>query len=86
MYRFNLIVYVALLFDMQNEQIYQSLNEIPWYMMPVKDQKDFGHLLLRMQNGLSLTMGPLSELNYEMASDLTKYIYHCLMLMLRFGS
>lgn len=57
--------------NVQNELIYQSLNEIPWYMMSTKEQKDFGHLLFRMQNGLRLTIGPFGELNYEMASDVS---------------
>lgn len=37
--------------------------------MPKTSQLNFAHLLHRMQNGLSLTIGPLGELNYEMASD-----------------
>lgn len=39
--------------------------------MTTKQQKDFGHLLLRMQNGIRLTIGPLGELNYEMATDVS---------------
>lgn len=31
-------------------------------------QRDLASLLHRMQNGMSLTIGPLSELNYEMAT------------------
>lgn len=34
-------------------------------------QHDFGRLLFRMQNGLRLTIGPLGELNYEMATDVS---------------
>lgn len=40
-------------------------------MMSTEEQKDFGHLLFRMQNGLCLTIGPFSELNYEMATDVS---------------
>lgn len=53
----------------QNEEIYGGLNKIPWYLMPIAEQRDFSHLLFRMQNGLRLTIGPFGELNYEMATD-----------------
>lgn len=39
--------------------------------MTTKQQKDFNHMLFRMQNGTSLTIGPLGELNYEMATDVS---------------
>lgn len=37
--------------------------------MSMNGQTDFAHLVFLMQNGQSLTIGPLAELNYEMASD-----------------
>lgn len=40
--------------------------------MSINDQKVFSHLLFRMQNGLRLTIGPFGELNYEMATDVSK--------------
>lgn len=41
--------------------------------MPMKEQKEFVHLLIRMQNGLRLTIGPMGDwpLNYEMASNVS---------------
>lgn len=48
-------------------------------MMSTEEQKDFGHLLFRMQNGLCLTIGPFGELNYEMATDVSivrLFIFH----------
>lgn len=45
--------------------------EIPWYLMTTTRQKDLGSLLHRMQNGVRLTIGPLGELNYEMATDVS---------------
>lgn len=53
------------------------MNEIPWYLMSMNDQKDFAHLLKRMQNGLRLTIGPLGELNYEMATDVRVLLAFC---------
>lgn len=53
----------------KNERIYNALTEVPWYSMTMSEQKDFAKLLQAMQNGLSLTIGPFDELNYEMASD-----------------
>lgn len=44
-------------------------------MMSSNEQKDFGHLLLRMQNGSCLTIGPLDELNYEMATDVNSSLF-----------
>lgn len=53
----------------KNELIYDTLIEIPWYLMSSSEQKNLACLLHRMQNGIRLTIGPLGELNYEMASD-----------------
>lgn len=51
------------------------MGRIPWYYMPISEQKSLGSLLHRMQNGLSLAIGPLGELNYEMATHVRPFHY-----------
>lgn len=41
--------------------------------MTQKEQREMVHLLHRLQNGIRFTIGPLGELNYEMASDVNIY-------------
>lgn len=60
--------------NQQNERIYYSLNNLPWFFMTRADQQNLGSLLHRMQNGLRLTIGPLGELNYEMATTVKQTI------------
>lgn len=42
--------------------------------MTVVKQKKLELLLHRLQNGMRLTIGPLGELNYEMASKVKSFI------------
>lgn len=41
---------------------------MPWYTFPVEQQKNIALMLNRMHNGVSLTIGPFSELNFETAT------------------
>lgn len=42
---------------------------MPWYAMPVSMQKQLVCAMHHAQNGAVLTMGPLGDLDFEMASD-----------------
>lgn len=64
----------------KNDQIYDALNRIPWYYATRLEQRNLICLLHRMQNGMRLTIGPLSELNYEMATYVRLYVHHPLSL------
>lgn len=46
-----------------------SLNRIPWYLLSNNRKIEYLHLLLRIQNGEELNIGPFGVLNYEMASE-----------------
>lgn len=61
-------------FEFQNEQIYVSLNRMPWHLLPLRRQKELINLLHRLQNGTVLTIGPFGELDYEMATDV-RYLW-----------
>lgn len=75
-----MIFNVIVIFD-QNDRIYESLNEIPWYSMRLSEQKALAHSLHHLQNGASLKIGSLNtcELNFVMASTVSilksPYIY-----------
>lgn len=53
--------------------ICQALNDIPFYLLPVNQQKDLLFSLKRMQRGTLLTIGPLKPLNYEIATYVSLY-------------
>lgn len=36
-----------------------------WYLLPVPVQKDVMRMMVRMQNGVDLTIGPFEQLNFE---------------------
>lgn len=49
----------------QNDKLVRVLYEFKWYLLPTSDQKNVMHMILRMQNGIKLTIGPFQELNYK---------------------
>lgn len=51
-----------------------KLQEMPWYMMSIKSQLAYAHLLNRLQNGVVLRMGPFAELSFETLSDVSRNI------------
>lgn len=50
-----------------------ALSSLPWYLLPMRHQKDIAHILNRAQNGAVLTIGPLAELNYGTATNVRIY-------------
>lgn len=60
------------MFD-QNDSIYDSLIKLPQYLMAPSKRILLSHMFRRMQNGVKLTMGPLNELNYEMATSVRNF-------------
>lgn len=53
----------------KNEALLLKLNGMPWYLMSIKSQLAFGHLVNRLQNGAVFRMGPFEELNFETLSN-----------------
>lgn len=53
----------------QNDNILDSLNRVPWYLLPHNRKMEYLHLLIRLQSGKELKIGPFGVLNYEMATD-----------------
>lgn len=47
---------------------------MPWYALPVSMQKQVLCGIHHAQNGATLTMGPLGDLDFEMASDVCKCV------------
>lgn len=39
-----------------------------WYNLPVKYQKDIGHLISQKQNGVKLTVGPFADINRQLTT------------------
>lgn len=60
------------------ERVVDALNNLSWYLLPIRHQKDIAHILNRAQNGDVLTIGPLAELNYETATNLSTIFYSLL--------
>lgn len=55
----------------QNEDISKTLVDIPWYKLPKDQQLNIAHVLNRLQNGCTLTIGPFSELNFETSTNVS---------------
>lgn len=49
--------------------------EIRWFEMPVSFQKQVLSAIHNVQNKVVLTMGPLGDLDFEMAATVSKYYY-----------
>lgn len=58
-----------LLLVTKNDRVVNSLTGLPWYLLPLKSQRNIAHILNRAQHGAVLTMGPFAALNYETATS-----------------
>lgn len=43
----------------------RKLEDMPWYELSVEKQRDYVHLLNRLQNSTELYIGPLGVLNFQ---------------------
>lgn len=50
-------------------RVVDAVSTLPWYLLPLKVQKDVAHLLNRAQNGTVLTIGSFDRLDYETATN-----------------
>lgn len=48
----------------QNDRLLRALQDFKWYLLPKEKQKDVLHMMLRLQNGVSLTIGPFQQLDF----------------------
>lgn len=62
---------------MQNDKLVEILYDFKWYLLPTSDQKNVMHMILRMQNGITLTIGPFQQLNYEALKIVRIYAFIC---------
>lgn len=58
----------------QNNGHDEIWSEINWYNLPTDLQKDFMHLINRMQNGVKLTVGPLDSINRKFFKIVSAYL------------
>lgn len=56
-------------FILQHNRVVDAISKIPWYLLPLKNQRDIAHFLNRAQNGTVLRIGPLNRLDYETATN-----------------
>lgn len=59
----------------QKEMILDKLHEIPWHLMVPEHQKMIAHAMSRLQNGATIRMGPLAELNYSTFARVSSFEY-----------
>lgn len=52
-----------------------AFNNLPWYLLPLRTQKDIIYILSRAQRGAVLTIGPFAELNYETATNVRSDLF-----------
>lgn len=50
--------------------------DMSWYRMPASYQKQVLCAIHDIQNGIVLTMGPLGELDFQMASSVSEVLYY----------
>lgn len=54
---------------LKNNRVVDAISGLPWYLLPLQNQKDIAHILNRAQNGTVLRIGPFSRLDYETATN-----------------
>lgn len=50
---------------LQNTRLMRKFEEIPWYELSVQKQRDYVHILNRLQDKIFLKIGPFGELNFH---------------------
>lgn len=68
------IEFILHFFYSQNNVICEALLQFPHYLLPSNKQKMFVMLLNRVQNPGNISIGPFSELNYEMITKVSNDI------------
>lgn len=46
-----------------------KMHEMKWYLLSKKNQRAYGFMLTRLQNGSVLRIGPFDELNFATLTD-----------------
>lgn len=57
------------IFIFQNATTLDAVNQFPFYLLPLRKQEMFKILLIRVQHGVKIKMGPFRELIYETVTD-----------------
>lgn len=61
-----------------------ALNQLPYYLLPQKQQKMLELMLDRVQIGAKIKMGPFSVLNYEAATNVNGFLKNLLLFEIKF--
>ncbi|XP_055309261.1 uncharacterized protein LOC129573089 [Sitodiplosis mosellana] len=69
----------------RNQRLQKAFYDFKWYLLAKEDQRDLMQILLRMQNGVRVTIGPFEPLNYETLKTLTQRMYSFLMYLVNIG-
>ncbi|XP_055307819.1 odorant receptor 63a-like [Sitodiplosis mosellana] len=70
----------------RNDRLLKAFYNSKWYLLPKKDQKHILLMILRMENGVRVTIGPFQSLNYETLKILSQKIYSFLMFLINLGT
>uniref|UniRef100_A0A182M019 Odorant receptor n=1 Tax=Anopheles culicifacies TaxID=139723 RepID=A0A182M019_9DIPT len=70
--------------ELKLDKMYDRITSMPWYKLPVKEQKEFNLLLYRQQRPMMLTACGFIPMNFETYMSVLKCLYQFFVMVLQY--
>uniref|UniRef100_A0A182XPD2 Uncharacterized protein n=1 Tax=Anopheles quadriannulatus TaxID=34691 RepID=A0A182XPD2_ANOQN len=75
---------VGHLVELKIDAMYYKIISMPWYKLPVKEQKEFRFLMSRQQNPMMLTAYGFHPMNFEAYMSVLKRLYQFFVMIMQY--
>ncbi|XP_058122448.1 putative odorant receptor 83c [Anopheles ziemanni] len=72
--------------ELKVDEMYDTINSVPWYKLPVSNQKEFVFLLSRQQYPLTLIIYGFAPLNFTTYMTVLRGLYQFFVIIMRYVS
>ncbi|XP_058122449.1 putative odorant receptor 83c [Anopheles ziemanni] len=72
--------------ELKVDEMYDTINSVPWYKLPVSNQKEFVFLLSRQQCPLTLMIYGFAPLNFTTYMTVLRGLYQFFVLIMQYVS
>ncbi|XP_041775709.1 uncharacterized protein LOC121595649 [Anopheles merus] len=70
--------------ELKIDEMYNSIISMPWYKLPVEEQKEFAFLMCRQQRPMMLTAYGLLTMNFESYMSVLKGLYQFFVMIMQY--
>ncbi|XP_055605509.1 putative odorant receptor 83c [Uranotaenia lowii] len=72
------------IFTVKNNHMIDAIYDVKWYLLPLKERREWNFLLHKSQNAIDLTVGGFSKLNLETFVAIINTIYQYFAILINF--